>query len=129
MSWRHRTRSARGGLALDCQRLAKTRQAPLDGPVWVRTYPVTFLHDVTEPPHDHAWHQLTFATRGHLELITDDARHIVPADRAVWVPAGIQHAEVMRAPISMRSIYISRLPFAPPAGRAGPAAPDRHRTI
>jgi AraC-like DNA-binding protein len=96
--------------------LSKTRQ-PLDGPVWVRTYPVTFLHDVTEPPHDHAWHQLTFAARGHLEVITDQARHIVPADRAVWVPAGTQHAEVMRAPISMRSIYISRL--AMPRGGAG----------
>jgi AraC-like DNA-binding protein len=104
--------------------LAKTRQAPLDGPVWIRTYPVTFLHDVTEPQHDHAWHQLTFATRGHLEVITDEARHIVPADRAVWVPAGVQHAEVMRAPISMRSIYISRL--SPDPGRV---APERVRTI
>jgi AraC-like DNA-binding protein len=92
---------------------------------------VTFLHDVTEPPHDHAWHQLTFAARGHLEVITDQARHIVPADRAVWVPAGTQHAEVMRAPISMRSIYISRLAM-PPAGRRGapPARrPPRVRTI
>jgi AraC-like DNA-binding protein len=93
---------------------------------------VTFLHDVTEPPHDHAWHQLTFATRGHLEVITDEARHIVPADRAVWVPAGTQHAEVMRAPISMRSIYISRLSFAPAGDRrrAAPGDPiNRVRTI
>jgi AraC-like DNA-binding protein len=111
--------------------LSKTRQAPLDGPVWVRTYPVTFLHDVTEPAHDHAWHQLTFAARGHLEVITDRARHIVPADRAVWVPAGIVHSEVMRAPISMRSIYISRhASQRSPTGerRAGPV-PDRVRTI
>lgn len=94
----------------------------------MRTYPVTFLHDVTEADHDHAWHQLTFATRGHLEVITDDARHIVPADRAVWVPAGTPHTEVMRAPISMRSIYISRLalPRGPHPGRT---APDRVRTI
>jgi len=108
--------------------LAKTRQ-PLDGPVWVRTYPVTFLHDVTNAEHDHAWHQLTFATRGHLEVITDEARHIVPADRAVWVPAGIQHTEIMRAPISMRSIYVSKLAIMP-GGEAGRrAAPDRVRTI
>ena len=93
--------------------------------MWVRTYPVTFLHDVTEPAHDHAWHQLTFAARGHLEVITDQARHIVPADRAVWVPAGTQHAEVMRAPISMRSIYISRLSPVP----GGAPATDRVRTI
>ena len=106
--------------------------------MWVRTYPVTFLHDVTEPPHDHAWHQLTFAARGYLEVVTDDARHIVPADRAVWVPAGTQHAEIMRAPISMRSIYISRLSFAPhmraranrrTARTASRTAPDRVRTI
>jgi AraC-like DNA-binding protein len=106
--------------------LAKTRQ-PLDGPVWVRTYPVTFLHDVTEAEHDHAWHQLTFATRGHLEVITDDARHIVPADRAVWVPAGTLHTEIMRAPISMRSIYISKLSLWPGLPRRRVA--DRVRTI
>jgi AraC-like DNA-binding protein len=87
--------------------LSKTRQQP-DGSVWVRTYPVTFLHDVTERDHDHEWHQLTFATRGHLEVITANARHLVPSDRAVWVPAGTPHTEVMRAPISMRSIYVAR---------------------
>jgi AraC-like DNA-binding protein len=109
--------------------LAKTRQ-PLDGPVWVRTYPVTFLHDVTQTEHDHAWHQLTFAARGHLEVITDDARHIVPADRAVWVPAGTLHTEIMRAPISMRSIYISSRASRPPAALArAPRAADRVRTI
>lgn len=68
---------------------------------------MTFLHDVTQDRHQHEWHQLTFAVRGHLEVITDDARRIVPADRAVWVPAGTEHIEVMRAPVSMRSIYIA----------------------
>jgi AraC-like DNA-binding protein len=69
---------------------------------------VTFLHDFVQKQHAHEWHQLTFAVRGHLELITADARRIVPADRAVWVPAGVEHTEVMRAPVSMRSIYIAR---------------------
>jgi AraC-like DNA-binding protein len=102
--------------------LSKTRHSPPskraapDGPVWVRTYPVTFLHDVVQKQHSHEWHQLTFAVRGHLELITADARRIVPSDRAVWVPAGVEHTEVMRAPISMRSIYVARaaLRVAPP---------------
>ena len=86
---------------------------------------MTFLHDVTEADHDHAWHQLTFAARGHLEVITDAARHLVPADRAVWVPAGTPHSEVMRAPISMRSIYLSKLAFA----RSRHAAPAQVRTL
>ena len=97
-------------LALQCQCLSKTRHAP-DGSVWIRTYPVTFLHDVTQRDHDTAWHQLTFATRGHLEVVTATARHLVPSDRAVWVPAGTPHTRVMRAPVSMRSLYIAPAAF------------------
>jgi len=100
--------------------LSKTRHAP-DGSVWVRTYPVTFLHDVTQRDHDHEWHQLTFAARGHLEVITATARHLVPSDRAVWVPAGTQHTEVMRAPVSMRSLYIAPAAYFARAAVAGGA--------
>jgi len=88
--------------------VSKIRQPRLpDGPVWVRTFPVTFLHDHVSERHRHDWHQLTYAVRGHLEVVTDDARRIVPADRAVWVPAGVDHVELMRAPVSMRSIYVA----------------------
>src|SRR3569832_1396810 len=87
--------------------MAKTRQWP-DGTVVIRTYPVTFLHDVTEHRHDKKWHQLTFATRGHLEVLTDEARRFVPAERAVWVPAGVAHTTIMRAPLSVRSIGACR---------------------
>ncbi|CAN5840001.1 helix-turn-helix transcriptional regulator [soil metagenome] len=73
----------------------------------VRTFPVTFLHDTTQHRNDPAWHQLTFALRGHLEVITGDTRRVVPADRAVWVPAGTPHTAVMRAPISMRSLFVA----------------------
>lgn len=108
-------------LTLSCQNLAKTRHSLPDGAVVVRTYPVTFLHDRTDPGHRHDWHQLTYAVRGQLEVITEDARRIVPADRAVWVPAGTEHTEVIRAPCSMRSIYI--------APGATTIAADRCRTI
>ena len=102
-------------------RAARARQRFPDGAVWVRTYPVTFLHDVTERRHDPSWHQLTFATRGHLEVITGETRRLVPADRAVWVPAGVAHTAVMRAPISMRSLFV--------AIGANRGATDRVRTI
>jgi len=73
----------------------------------VRTHPITYLHDVTEKRREPHWHQLTFATRGHLEVITEDARRLVPSDRAVWIPAGVAHTAVMRAPVSMRSIFVA----------------------
>ncbi|MFT3693887.1 MAG: helix-turn-helix transcriptional regulator [Kofleriaceae bacterium] len=84
--------------------MAKSRQRD---PSLIRTYPVTFLHDHTEQRFDRAWHQLTFATRGHLEVVTETARLFVPADRAVWIPAGMRHTTVMRAPITMRSIFVA----------------------
>jgi AraC-like DNA-binding protein len=75
--------------------------------VGVRTFPVTFLHDHTERRCDLRWHLLAFAIRGHLEIVTDDARRLVPSEHAVWIPAGTAHASVMRAPISMRSIFVA----------------------
>jgi AraC-like DNA-binding protein len=96
------------------RRAAGSAEAPrtaisggLDPWTWVRTYPVTFLHDVTEVRCDPRWHLLAFATRGQLEVITEEARRFVPPDRAVWVPAGVRHTSVMRAPIAMRSIFVA----------------------
>jgi AraC-like DNA-binding protein len=94
-------------LALECQTVSKTRQGWPDGSVVIRTFPVTFLHDHTERRHDPCWHLLGFAIRGHLEVITDDARRLVPTDHAVWIPAGVQVTTVMRAPISVRSIFVA----------------------
>lgn len=82
---------------------------------------MTFLHDVTEARCDRAWHTLTYATRGHLEVITDDARRLVPVDHAVWLPAGTRHTAVMRAPVAMRSLFIAA------AARRRPG--DRVRTL
>ena len=82
---------------------------------------MTFLHDVTQRHHSPRWHQLTFAARGHLEVLTADARRLVPADRAVWVPAGTEHTNIMRAPVSMRSLFVA-------VGAIDNAA-DRVRTI
>src|ERR1700761_8949288 len=97
--------TSHGAVTIERQRMAKTRQRLPDGSILIRTFPVTFLHDVSEDRLDRRWHQLTFATRGHLEVRTDDARRFVPADRAVFVPAGVAHTTIMRAPISMRSIF------------------------
>ena len=69
-----------------------------DGSVWVRTFPLTLLHDHTLPTHTHDWDQLTYAAAGALRVSTADASWIVPPHRAVWVPAGIAHAEQMFAP-------------------------------
>jgi AraC-like DNA-binding protein len=87
--------------------MSKTRHRP-GGSTWVRTFPLTFLQHQMQSRCDADWHHLTFAVKGHLEVVTEDVRHVVPADRAVWVPAGTHHTALMRAPISMRSLFVAR---------------------
>ena len=92
-----------------------------DGTVWVRTFPLTLLHDHTLPTHTHDWDQLTYATSGVLRVATADASWVVPPHRAVWVPAGIAHSEQMFAPVSVRTLY-----FAP---RIAKTLPRECRTL
>jgi AraC-like DNA-binding protein len=92
-----------------------------DGAVLVRTYPVTFLHPHTLAPHAHDWDQLTYAASGVLRVETAQAAWTVPPHCAVWVPAGVSHAEEMHAPVSVRTLY-----FAP---RLAKALPRECRTV
>jgi AraC-like DNA-binding protein len=82
------------------------RQRP-DGSVWVRTHPLTMLHDSTLAMHTHEWDQLTYATAGVLRVSTKEASWVVPPHRAVWVPAGVAHTEQMFAPVSVRTLYLA----------------------
>jgi AraC-like DNA-binding protein len=92
----------------------RQRQRP-DGTVLVRTFPVTLTRDHVLPAHVHDWDQLTYAASGVLRVDTRDFTWLVPPHRAVWVPAGVEHAEHMFAPVSVRTLY-----FAPRLARALP---------
>lgn len=43
------------------------------------------------PPHSHRRSQLVYCASGTMMVETAHGRWIVPADRAVWVPAGVEH--------------------------------------
>lgn len=87
----------------------------------MRTYPVTFLHPHTLPTHAHEWDQLTYATSGVLRVQTAHASWMVPPHCAVWVPAGVEHAEEMHPPVSMRSLFL--------AAKLARALPRECRTV
>ena len=78
-----------------------------DGSVWVRTNPLTCLHDYTSRKHAHDWDQLTYAASGVMHVHTETASWLVPPHRAVWLPAGVEHAEEMLAPVSVRTLYLA----------------------
>jgi AraC-like DNA-binding protein len=89
-------------------RTATTREVPifdkLPRPVHAR--PESLAAGCWSKPHSHGWAQFTYAVSGILEIRTWQGSHMVPPQRAVWIPPGIEHAIVSSGPALMRSLYI-----------------------
>lgn len=69
-------------------------------------------------PHHHARDQLLYAAAGTMRVRTDTHTWIVPPDRALYLPAGVEHTVAMRGPVEMRTLYIAhgaaaQLPVTP----------------
>ena len=56
-------------------------------------------------PHRHREAQLVYAARGTMQVTTPKGRWLVPPDRAVWVPARLEHSIDVLADIEMRTLY------------------------
>ena len=84
--------------------------------------PVTALafelnHGHVIPEHAHPEDQLVYACRGVMTVQTSAGTWVVPAQRAVWIPAPTPHSIVISGAVSMRTIYlrarmVKRLPRA-----------------
>jgi AraC-like DNA-binding protein len=67
---------------------------------------MTFSDGHETDVHNHRWGQLMYAATGTMRVLAGDALWIVPQGRALWAPAGVDHAITMRGPVAMRTIYI-----------------------
>src|ERR1700751_851378 len=56
-------------------------------------------------PPMHRDAQLVYAAKGTMQVTTARGRWLVPPDRAVWVPALLEHAIDVLADINMRTLY------------------------
>ena len=56
--------------------------------------------------HSHRRSQLLYASTGLMVVATEAGRWIVPTERAVWIPAGMQHDVHALVHVSTRSIYV-----------------------
>ncbi|MFJ3789410.1 AraC family transcriptional regulator [Kitasatospora sp. NPDC090091] len=70
------------------------------------------------PPHHHRRAQLIYGTSGAVTVVTDRGIWVVPATRAVWVPAGVTHAMTCTGAVRMRTLYVE--PSAAPSLLTGP---------
>jgi len=72
----------------------------------IRTFAVRHTHPHTIPPHAHDWHQLIYATEGVMSVHTAQGSWVIPSQRAVWVPAGIEHSIDMSGSVLVQTIYV-----------------------
>ncbi|MBP0444601.1 helix-turn-helix domain-containing protein [Roseomonas sp. SSH11] len=105
------------------QNLSRAGQEPVSRP----TIPqdavdrplAAFRRDYTEGEstgrHNHARAQLIYALRGVMRITTDAASFVVPAGRALWVPAGEPHSVAIVGLVAMRALFLRE-----DAARAGP---------
>lgn len=92
---------------MSCTRQALPAAKP-DGEVWVRSFAVRFTQGVDLAPHQHDWHQLSYAAQGVLRVEAERSAWIVPPHRAVWIPAGTVHREEIRGQGTLRNLYFAR---------------------
>ncbi len=63
-------------------------------------------HGHVIPEHLHPEDQLVYACQGVMTVRTSAGTWVVPAQRAVWIPARISHSIVMSGAVSMRTVYL-----------------------
>ncbi|HHQ4819583.1 TPA: AraC family transcriptional regulator [Pseudomonas aeruginosa] len=56
--------------------------------------------------HRHAWVQLSYAISGVLGVHTAEGSFFAPPQRAIWIPAQLEHEVVTSTRAEMRSLYI-----------------------
>ncbi|MCB9652468.1 MAG: helix-turn-helix transcriptional regulator [Deltaproteobacteria bacterium] len=79
-----------------------------DSRLVVRSYAVTHPPNLDLPTRRYeAWDQLCFASQGVMNVETSDGTWVVPPHRAVWIPAGTQHAVRMTGRVSLRTLFFA----------------------
>ena len=84
--------------------MSKVRQR--DDGIRIRTFAVTLGSGSIIPPHSDDWDQLIYASKGVMSVHTEIGSWVVPAHRAVWVPARMHYSVEMSGTVSMRTLYI-----------------------
>ena len=93
--------------------MSKKRQLPRNGPikgadrVQLRTFTVRHLHPHVIASHVHDWHQLIYASEGVMWVHTAAGDWVVPPNRAVWVPAGVEHGIDLAGKVLVQTIYLA----------------------
>ncbi len=59
-----------------------------------------------DPMHSHGHVQILYASAGVMLVTTPETSFVIPPQRAVWLPAGVEHEVSCRGSVSLRTLYI-----------------------
>jgi AraC-like DNA-binding protein/quercetin dioxygenase-like cupin family protein len=89
--------------------MLQKRQTPVsefEGGYQIRSHAFNCPDGMEIEAHSHTWHQLVYASRGAMSVNTAEGSWIVPSKRAVWMPAGVEHALEMIGAVWVRTLYL-----------------------
>lgn len=58
------------------------------------------------PFHSHRRAQLVYASCGVMTVTTSSGSYVVPPQRAVWMPGGVEHRIDAKSDVAMRTLYV-----------------------
>ncbi|MGF6208621.1 AraC family transcriptional regulator [Pseudomonas frederiksbergensis] len=58
-------------------------------------------------PHHHIRGQLLYAVSGLMKVKTEHGLWLVPPNKALWIPPGIVHDQLMMTSVKMRTLYVA----------------------
>jgi AraC-like DNA-binding protein len=73
----------------------------------VRSFAARHFSGRVIPPHVHDWYQLIYASEGVMWVHTAQGDWVVPPNRAVWVPAGVEHSIEMAGTVLIQTLYFA----------------------
>ena len=72
----------------------------------VAAMPKDFASGFVIQPHSHERAQFIYATAGTMRVAADGSMWVVPPQRALWMPAGVEHGITMLSDVTMRTLYL-----------------------
>jgi len=75
-----------------------------DRPIRAKLHRLTTQQRVT--PHEHPWAQLCLSAPGVVRLTVEHGTYLVPPSRALWIPAGVEHAVTVVEDADLRTLYL-----------------------
>src|SRR5262245_28698915 len=87
--------------------MSDSRQPLSEDGFVVRSLAINYRTGVRLDSHVHSWPQLVYASSGVMTVEVKEGSWVVPAHRAVWVPAMTEHQIEMTGTVAMRSLYLA----------------------